>query len=90
MAPPLDEKVLVVSLHANMRPMIRSDFKTFEDAGEIIIPLGNRRNGCPLERRFHLYIASGFAPERHDDAWEARHEGLTEFKTPPCPAPKDQ
>ena len=90
MAPPLDEKVLVVSLHAEMRPMMRSDFKTFENAGDIIIPLGKRRNGCALERRFHLYIASGFAPERHDDAWEARHDGLTEFKTPPCAAPKDQ
>jgi len=90
MAPPVDEKVLVVSLHAEMRPMMRSDFKTFEDIGEITIPLGERRNGCPLARRFHLYIASGFAPELHDDAWEARHDGLAEFKAPPCPAPKAQ
>lgn len=90
MAPPVDEKVLVVSLHAEMRPMMRSDFKTFEDIGEITIPLGKRRNGCPLARRFHLYIASGFAPELHDDAWEARHDGLAEFKAPPCPAPKAQ
>ena len=90
MAPPIDEKVLVVSLHAEMRPMMRSDFKTFEDIGEITIPLGERRNGCPLARRFHLYIGSGFAPELHDDAWEARHDGLAEFKAPPCPAPKAQ
>jgi len=90
MAPPIDEKVLVVSLHAEMRPMMRSDFKTFEDIGEITIPLGERRNGCPLTRRFHLYIGSGFAPELHDDAWEARHDGLAEFKAPPCPAPKAQ
>ncbi len=90
MAPPIDEKVLVVSLHAEMRPMMRSDFKTFEDIGEITIPLGERRNGCPLARRFHVYIGSGFAPELHDDAWEARHDGLAEFKAPPCPAPKAQ
>lgn len=87
---PLDETVLVVSLHPAMRPMLRSDFTVFESVGEIEIPLGTRRNGCPITRRFHLYEASGFAPERHDEAWEARHKGQSEFPAPPCPALKDQ
>ena len=83
--PPLDETVLVVSLHPAMRPMLRSDFTTFESVGEIEIPLGTRRNGCPITRQFHLYLASGFAPERHDAAWEARHKGQSEFPAQPCP-----
>lgn len=82
---PLDETVLVVSLHPKMRPMLRSDFTYFESAGEIEIPLGTRRNGCAITRRFHLYAASGFAPERHDEAWEARHKGRSEFPSQPCP-----
>ena len=89
LAAPLDDKVLVVSLHAEMRPMLRSDFTTFESVGEIAIPLGRRSNGCPITRRFQLYAASGFAPERHDEAWEVRHKGQSEFPEPPCPAPKD-
>ena len=90
LVPPLDEKVLVVSLHAEMRPMLRSDFNMFDSVGEIAIPLGTRGNGCPITRRFHLYLASGFAPDLHDDAWEKRHAGQSEFPSPPCPAPKDQ
>jgi hypothetical protein len=85
LAPPIDGNVLVVSLHAEMRPMLRSDFRRFQSAGEIAIPLGTRRNGCSLTRRFHLYLASGFAPDPHDADWEARHAGLSEFREPPCP-----
>jgi hypothetical protein len=87
---PLDENVLVVSLHPEMRPMLRSDFTTFESVGEIDIPLGTRGNGCPITRRFHVYAASGFAPERHDEAWETRHRGQSEFPAEPCPAMKAQ
>jgi hypothetical protein len=90
MAPPLDQRVLVVSLHPNMRPMLRSEFETFEPAGEISIPLGKRSNGCPLSRTFVLYVASGYKPQVHDAAWEAQFDGKTEFPPAPCPAKKDQ
>ena len=85
---PLDERVLVVSIHPGMRPMLRSEFQSFEHAGEISIPLGKRSNGCPLSRTFVLYVASGFDPQVHDQAWEDRFEGQTEFAPAPCPAKK--
>ena len=85
-APPLDRRVLVVSIHPGMRPMLRSEFDSFEPAGEISIPLGKRSNGCALTRTFRLYMASGFHPQAHDAAWEAQFEGKTEFPPAPCPA----
>ena len=89
MEAPMDRRVLVVSIHPGMRPLLRSEFETFEPAGEISIPLGRRSNGCPLTRTFQLYVASGFHPQAHDAAWEAQFEGETEFPPAPCPA-KDQ
>lgn len=89
MVPPLDRRVLVASIHPGMRPLIRSEFASFEPYGEISIPLGRRSNGCPLTRTFRLYIASGFHPQAHDAAWEAQFEGQKEFPPAPCPA-KDQ
>lgn len=89
MAPPLDRRVLVASIHPGMRPLMRSEFESFEPYGEISIPLGRRSNGCPLTRTFQLYIASGFHPQAHDAAWEAQFEGRSEFPPPPCPK-KDQ
>ena len=86
LAPPLDRRVLVASIHPGMRPMLRSEFETFEPYGEISIPLGKRSNGCPLARTFQLYIASGFHPQAHDAAWEAQFDGETEFPPAPCPA----
>jgi len=88
--PPFDERVLVASIHPGMRPMLRSEFETFEPAGEITIPLGRRSNGCPLVRTFRLYVASGYHPQAHDAAWEAQFEGQTEFPPARCPAKKDQ
>jgi 4-amino-4-deoxy-L-arabinose transferase-like glycosyltransferase len=86
---PLDQRVLVVSVHPGMRPMLRSEFGTFEPAGEISVPLGKRSNGCPLSRTFVLYVASGFEPQIHDADWEAQFEGRTEFPPTPCPAKKE-
>tara|TARA_R110002051_G_scaffold27998_5_gene66824 strand:+ start:8029 stop:9759 length:1731 start_codon:yes stop_codon:yes gene_type:complete len=86
LAAPLDQRVLVVSIHPGMRPMLRSEFGTFERTGEISVPLGKRSNGCPLARTFVLYLASGFEPQTHDAAWENAFKGQTEFPPPPCPA----
>lgn len=90
LAAPLDQRVLVASLHPGMRPMLRSEFETFEPAGEISVPLGKRSNGCPLSRTFVLYVASGYKPQVHDAAWEAQFDSKTEFPLTPCPAKKDQ
>jgi 4-amino-4-deoxy-L-arabinose transferase-like glycosyltransferase len=83
---PLAERVLVASVHAGMRPRLRSDFAAFEPAGQIRIDLGVRRNGCPITRVFQLYVASGYAPAARTPEWEARLEGQKEFAEPPCPA----
>jgi len=83
---PLAERVLVASLHAGMRPRLRSDFAEFEPAGQIRIDLGVRGNGCPITRVFQLYVASGYAPAERTSEWEAKLEGQKEFAEPPCPA----
>ncbi|MBA3069395.1 MAG: phospholipid carrier-dependent glycosyltransferase [Hyphomonas sp.] len=79
-------RVLVASLHPGMRPRLRSDFGTFEPAGQIRIPLGVRGNGCPITRVFQLYIASDYNPPERTADWEARFDGQKEFAEPPCPA----
>jgi hypothetical protein len=89
LVPPLDQRVLVASIHPGMRPMLRSEFETFEPVGEVSVPLGKRSNGCPLSRTFVLYVASGYHPQEHDAAWEAKFSGQTEVPPPPCPAKKD-
>jgi len=86
LAPPFDQRVLVASLHPGMRPMMRSEFRSFEPAGEIAVPLGRRANGCPLTRTFELYIASGYQPQARTPEWEARFEGKSESAPQPCPA----
>lgn len=83
----LAERVLVASVHAGMRPRLRSDFATFEPAGQIRIDLGVRGNGCPITRVFQLYLASGYAPAERTPEWESRLDGQKEFAEPPCPAP---
>ncbi|MBA4338589.1 MAG: hypothetical protein C0421_07060 [Hyphomonas sp.] len=83
---PLAERVLVASVHAGMRPRLRSDFAEFEPAGQIRIDLGVRGNGCPITRVFKLYVASGYAPAERTSEWEAKLEGQKEFAEPPCPA----
>jgi hypothetical protein len=83
---PLAERVLVASVHAGMRPRLRSDFAEFEPAGQVRIDLGVRGNGCPITRVFQLYVASGYAPAERTPEWEAALDGQKEFAEPPCPA----
>jgi 4-amino-4-deoxy-L-arabinose transferase-like glycosyltransferase len=82
----LAERVLVASVHPRMRPGLRSDFATFEPAGQIRIELGTRSNGCPITRVFQLYVATNYARAERTPEWEAAFEGQTEFAEPPCPA----
>jgi len=81
-----DSRILVASLHARLRPMLRDDFATFEPAGQIRIELGARGNGCPITRVFQLYVASGYAPAERTADWTAAHKDREEFPEPPCPA----
>jgi Dolichyl-phosphate-mannose-protein mannosyltransferase len=81
-----DARVLVASIHSGMRPKVRSDFASFEPAGQVRISLGKRGNGCPITRVFQLYVAGGYAPAERTADWEASLEGQTEFPEPPCPA----
>jgi 4-amino-4-deoxy-L-arabinose transferase-like glycosyltransferase len=79
-------RVLVASVHAGMRPKLRSDFETFEPAGQVRISLGKRSNGCPITRVFQLYVATGYTPAERTADWEASLSGQTEYPEPPCPA----
>lgn len=79
-------KVLVASIHAPLRPMLRSDFSVFEPAGQVRIPLGVRSNGCRIYRIFQLYAASGYKPSPRSEEWETQFEGQSEFDEPPCRA----
>lgn len=81
-----DERILVASVRPATRPKLRTDFETFEPAGQIRIPLGVRGNGCPITRVFQLYIATGYQPAERTADWEKSLEGQTEFPEPPCPA----
>ena len=84
--PDIPGRVLVASVHAGMRPKLRSDFETFEPAGQIRIDLGVRGNGCPITRVFQLYLATGYSPAERTSEWENALKGQTEFAEPPCPA----
>ncbi|MEQ9504643.1 MAG: glycosyltransferase family 39 protein [Hyphomonas sp.] len=79
-------RVLVASVHPGMRPKLRSDFGTFEPAGQIRIDLGLRGNGCPITRVFQLYLATDYDPAERSAEWEKTFAGRTEFPEPPCPA----
>lgn len=87
---PLDaeiaERVLVASVHPGMRPRLRSDFGSFEEAGQIRIDLGVRGNGCPITRVFQLYVATDYEPAERSADWDTALDGQTEFPEPPCPA----
>lgn len=80
----IDARVLVASLHPKFRPMMRDDFATFEDIGQIEVPLGRRSNGCPLTRRFRLYLASGHDAAARTPEWDASFKDKEEFSNPPC------
>lgn len=86
---PIAERVLVASAHAGLRPHLRSDFASFEPAGQVRIDLGRRGNGCPITRVFQLYIGEGYNPPERTAEWEARFAGQSEFPEPPCPPPAD-
>ncbi|PWE16392.1 glycosyl transferase [Marinicauda salina] len=61
-----DEPVLVASERPREIPLIGRDFREFEPAGEIVIPLGGER-----ERVYRLFRAEGYAPVPRTDAYEA-------------------
>ncbi|MFN7163905.1 MAG: ArnT family glycosyltransferase [Hyphomonas sp.] len=82
---PMTARVLVASVHDDLRPHLRSDFEHFEPAGQVRIDLGRRSNGCPITRVFQLYIAEGYRPPERTAEWEARLAGKREFPEPPCP-----
>lgn len=79
------ERVLIASVHPNLRPHMRSDFARFEPAGQVRIDLGKRGNGCPISRVFQLYIGEGYSPAERTRAWENQFIGEMEFPEPPCP-----
>ena len=81
----IDDRVLVVSYRAHLRPRMRADFEAFQVLGEIETPLGTRSNGCPITRRFVLYEASGFEELPRTQDWEDRFDGLSERPNPRCP-----
>ena len=84
LAGPKAARVLVASYHPGMRPLIRSDFESFEPVGSITTPLGRRSNGCPITRTFQLYIASGYQRQPRTAEWEEKYDGQKEFPEPPC------
>jgi 4-amino-4-deoxy-L-arabinose transferase-like glycosyltransferase len=87
----IDDKVLVVSLHAGFRPRMRGDFERFDAIADIDVPLGRRSNGCALSRRFKVYLASEHQPQERSEAWEAQYDGVKEFPNPKCdPASANQ
>ncbi|MEM7768127.1 MAG: glycosyltransferase family 39 protein [Pseudomonadota bacterium] len=81
----IDDTVLLASYRPGFRPRIRSDFERMERIGEVRIPLGERSNGCLIERRLVLYRLSGFAPQPRTADWEAEFDGLQEAPNPACP-----
>lgn len=82
---PMADRVLIASLHSGLRPHMRSDFASFEPAGQVRIALGTRGNGCPITRVFQLYIGEGYNPPERTAEWENRFIGEMEFPEPPCP-----
>lgn len=82
---PMAERVLVASIHHDLRAHMRSDFESFEPVGQVRIPLGQRSNGCPITRIFQLYIATGYTPVERTREWENRLHGTSEFAEPTCP-----
>ncbi len=82
---PMAERVLIASVHADLRPRLRSDFASFEPAGQVRVDLGQRGNGCPITRVFQLYIGEGYNPPARTRDWENQFIGEMEFPEPPCP-----
>jgi 4-amino-4-deoxy-L-arabinose transferase-like glycosyltransferase len=73
MQPGEDARVLVVSSVPDFRAMIRADFTSIEPAGDLVIPLGTKR-----QRVLKLYLASGYHPQPRTKAFEAKYSGGAE------------
>lgn len=58
-----DSRVLIAVTKPGYMARMRGDFASFEPVGELVIPLGGGK-----ERRFSLFLASGFAPVPRDRA----------------------
>ena len=84
-----DDNVLIASYRPNRRPRIRADFNSFDYVRDLSVALGQRSNGCPIERRLALYLGSGFDPLPRDAAWLEAYDGMVEGAPPPCPAKDD-
>ena len=84
-----DDNVLIASYRPNRRPRIRADFNSFDYLRDLSVALGQRSNGCPIERRLALYLGSGFEPLPRDAAWLEAYDGMVEGAPPPCPAQDD-
>lgn len=68
MKPGDDTRILIASGAAGNRPMIREDFASIEPIGYLTIPLGPTR-----ERKFKLYVASGYNHVPRTQEFETRH-----------------
>jgi hypothetical protein len=68
-----DVKALIASGGAGFRPKIRADFATMQEFGYLNIPLGPRR-----DRKFKLYIASGYRLAPRTPEFEAKYKGIRE------------
>ena len=68
-----DVKILIASGAGGNRPMIRRDFTTIEEIGYLTIPLGPTR-----ERKFKLYVASGYLHVPRTPEFEAKYHNVIE------------
>lgn len=80
----IDDLVLVASIYPDFRKPIKDDFETSEHIGFIEIPLGVRSNGCPIIRRFELYLVGHHTPQERTPEWEEKYKGQMERQLPPC------
>ena len=68
-----DVKMLIASGAGGNRPMIRQDFTTIEELGYLSIPLGPTR-----ERKFKLYVASGYHHAPRTPEFEKTYHNVIE------------
>ncbi|MEM8615618.1 MAG: glycosyltransferase family 39 protein, partial [Pseudomonadota bacterium] len=99
LTPALGAAALVASNRSRLRPRIKADFGMWMRVGDIGVDLGNRSNGCPLNRSLILYSVGNYEPQARTPDWVER------FKTtdangrrvdthldrpPPCPPLPDK
>ena len=68
-----DRKILIASGAGGNRVMIRQDFASIEEIGYISIPLGPTR-----ERKFKLYVASGYHHVPRTAEFETKYHNVIE------------